>query len=897
MDLIGRDHELERLRALVDGEGGALVVAGRPGVGKSALLAAAVAGAEPVLSVTGVQSEIALPFAGLRGLLEPVLDEVEELPPPQRRALLTALALDDGAAPDRGAVLHAFAALVAGMVPVVIAVDDVQWLDASSREAIAFLARRAERIGAVVVVVHALRGQPLEGWPELPTLALGELERPAAVAVARRGGLAPAVAEALVEAVGGNPLALLEGPTELTAAQRDGSAALPALPPTGRRLTDNYASRLGRLPDQTRSGLLLAAASNDGARGPLAAALGGLDDFAAAEDDGLVVVEERVIRFSHPEARAAVYHAAAPSERRAAHRRLAASLPPAERAWHLAVAAEEPDEELAAALERSAYDAVARGAPGTAMQALKRAATLTPAADRARGRTLAAGHIALTIGHPESALALATGLPPTDDVGARADTQLLVGAATAQTGRTNEARALLEAEAERIAATDPARAAGLQTQAAIALMGSGPVDQVARIAARARELAGPGADLVPATLEAAAEAVAGEHAKADAVLGSRLDEIRALDPAGRGHEVIALAGMCLHWLEEQDAATALIAPVVQELRDRGAVTPLAFPLVVLVSVHTRRGDFLGARELAREAAALGEEAIGPFLQALTLNTRAFVAAYLGEEEACVVNAGRGGAICERLGIHSHRAVAEQALGMLALGGGEVDRAIEHLERGRAARLRYGARDPGYMFNESDLTEAYIRAGRREDAERALEELRAGARLTGGAWAAAAVARYAALLGDDAEIDAYLAEATAAHARIDFAFEEARTRLIFGERLRRARRRSDARPLLSAAEATFRAQGAVRWADRAAAEMRAGGVAPPPAPAADSPDRTGDLTDREREVFALVVGGATNAEVAAQLFISPRTVEHHLHRIYRKLGVRSRAQLAARFRVG
>ncbi len=893
MELIGRNVELARLRSVVTGAGGTLVVAGRPGVGKSALLAAATAGAEPLLTVTGVESEIELPFAGLRGLLEPVLGELDELPEPSRRALRAALALDEGAASDRGAVLHAFAALVAALAPVTIAVDDVQWLDASSREAVAFVARRAERLGARVLIVHALRGRTLEDWPELPTLALAELERPAAVAVARRGGLAPAVAEALVEAVGGNPLALLEGPTELTAAQRSGGAALPELPPAGRRLTVTYAARLARLPEATRPALLLAAASGDGAAAPLAAALGGLDALAPAEDDGLIVVAAPVVRFSHPEARAAVYHAAAPSERRAAHRSLASVLPEAEAAWHLAVAAEEPDEELAATLERSAYDAVTRGAPGTGLQALRRAAALTPDPDRARGRTLAAGHLALANGHPETALALAAGLPPTADAIARADTQLLAGAATAQAGRPAEARALLESEAELVAGTDRARGAVLLTQAAISLMGSGPVDQIAGAAGRAGELAGPGADLIPAALEASAQAVAGEHAAARVVLGARLDEIRALDPAAPGHEVIALAGMCLHWLEEQEAATTLIAPVVQTLRDRGAVTPLAFPLVVLASIHMRRGDFFGGRDLAREATGVGEEAIGPLLQALTWNTRAFAAAYLAEDEVCVTNATRARAICERLGIYSHRAVAEQALGMLALGAGELDTAIEHLERGRESRLRYGVRDPGYMFNESDLTEAYIRAGRLADAERSLAELRAGAAATEGAWAAAAVARYAALLGDDSEVDTFLEAASAAHQRVDFAFEEARTKLIFGERLRRARRRSDARPLLTAAESAFRAQGAVRWADRAAAELRAAGLlasaASNGAPALDRDE----LTEREREVCALVVGGSSNAEVAATLFISPRTVEHHLHNIYRKVGVRSRAQLAAR----
>ncbi|OJU80359.1 MAG: hypothetical protein BGO11_10690 [Solirubrobacterales bacterium 70-9] len=919
MELIGRDPELRRLRDFVAGDGGTLVIAGRPGVGKSALLAAAVADADPLLTVTGVQTEIALPFAGLRGLLEPVLGEVDALPPAQRRALRAALSLAEPAGPDRGTVLHAFADLVAALAPLVIAVDDVQWLDASSREAIAFVARRAERLGATVLVVHALRGRPLEDWPELPTMMLEELDRPAALALARRGGLAPAVAETLVEAVGGNPLALLEGPTELTAAQRSGGAALPDLPPAGPRLTDNYANRLKRLPEATRVALLLAAASSDGARGPIAAAIdgldrsrsaagdeapgplgtgnAGLDALGPAEDDGLVVIEERTVRFGHPEARAAVYHAARPSERRAAHRRLAAALPAPERAWHLAVAAEEPDEELAAELERSAFDAVARGAPGTGLQALQRAAALTPDPERARARTLSAGHLALIVGHPQSALALATELPPPADAAARADTQLLVGVATAQAGRPAEGQALLEAEGERIAAADPGRASGLLTQAAIALMGSGPVDEIVRISARASGLAAPGADLVPAVLETSAHAVAGEHKVAREVLLGRLEEIRALDPTGPAHQVIALSAMALHWTEEQDAATGLIAPVVQTLRDRGAVTPLAFPLVALASVHTRRGDFLGARALAEEALALGEEAIGPFLRALTSNTRAFVAAYLAEDEACITNAERGRAICERLGIYSHRAVAEQAMGMLALGAGDLEAATLHLERGRESRLRYGTGDPGYMFNESDLTEVYIRAGRLADAERSLDELRAGAAATEGAWAAAATARYAALLGGDEEIDALLATAMAAHERVDFAFEEARTKLIFGERLRRARRRVDARPLLAAAESAFRAQGAVRWADRAAAELRASGHRDPLSTVAGNGGPPADLTPREQEVFALVVGGATNAKVAASLFLSPRTVEHHLHHIYRKVGVRSRAELAARFPAG
>lgn len=900
MQLLGRDAELGQLRDVVEA-GGAVVLEGRPGVGKSALLEAALTGAgvRATLRATGVQSEIELPYAGLRQLLDPVLDEIDQLPPAQRSALRAALALDAPQGIDRGTVLHATAALIGALAPVVVAVDDLQWLDESSVAAIAFVARRARRLGAAVIAVHSLRGAPLVGWDDVPTRAVEELGRTDALTLAQRAGVAAAVADALVRAVGGNPLALIEGPAELTDAQRSGREALPAPLPAGRSVTAAYAARLARLPAGTRAALLLAAASSDDAVAPVLAALpdGGAAVLEPAEDDGIVTVDARVVRFVHPEARSAVYHAAAPSERRAAHRALAAVLPAPERAWHLAVAADRPDEGLAAALEAAAYDAVARGAPGAALHGLRRAATLTPDPGQARTRTLTAGHLALLAGQPDTALALATELPPAPDDAARADTQLLVGAATAQSGRAAEAQALLEAEAERIAAADPARAAGLLTQAAIALMGSGPVDLVARIAARARALAPPGADLVPAIMEASARAVSGEHAAARDLLDARLDEIRALDPSAPGHEVIALAAMCLHWMEEQDRAIRLIAPAVQTLRDRGAVTPLAFPLVVLVSVHTRRGDFRGAARLADEAAALGEEAIGPFLQAMSLNTRAFVAAHLDEGDVCVANAERARVICERLGIDSHRAVAEQSLGMLALARGELRTAIAHLERSRIARRRYGARDPGYTFNEADLTEAYIRAGRTADAHRALEELREGARLTGGAWATAAAARYAALLGPADTLDEHLAVATAAHARIGFPFEEARTKLVFGERLRRARRRAEARALLAEAEATFRSQGAVRWAARAAAELAAAGgggrVGTAGAVGVTDP-RLDELTAREREVCAIVARGATNAEVAAALFVSPRTVEHHLRLAYRKLGVRSRSELAARF---
>ena len=895
MNLIGRDAELARLRALVDGTGGTLVISGRPGVGKSALLAAALDDAPHVIRTTGVQSEVALPFAALRDLVEPVLGTVDALPEPQRHALRAALALEETDGLDPGTVLHAFGALVAALSPVVIAVDDVQWLDASSRAAVAFVARRAARLGVVVIAVHSLRGEPLPGWPDLPTMALGDLVRGDALRLARRAGLATGVAEALIAGVGGNPLALVEAPTGLSDAQRSGREPLPGVLSAGESITRAYRSRLERLPAETRHGLLLAAASADGAAGPLAEAIGddGLAVLGSAEDEGLVELDGNGVRFAHPEVRAAVYHSATPSERRVAHRTLAEVLPEHEQAWHLAIAADRPDEAIAAALERLAEEDASQGAPGTAIPALRRAVALTPDPATRRRRALAAGRLALFVGRPETTLAITSDLPPAVDPIERADTQCLVGEATAQAGRPTQAQALLEAEAERIAPIDPARASGLLTQAAVAMMGCGPVDVVAAMAARARTLAPPEGDLVPAILEASARAVGGEHRIAREVIMPRIDEIRALDGASADHQVVALAGMCLHWLEELDAAVGLMAPLVRGLRDHGAVTPLAFPLVVLVAVHSRRGDFLVAEELAREAETLGEEAIGPFLQALALNSRAYVTSILGDDDACRSAAHRARALSERLGIHAQSAVTEHSLGMLSLSRGELDAAILHFQRTAAAARAFGARDPGYVYYEGDLTEAYIRAGRLDDARQMLDQLRAGARRTGGAWATAATSRYAALLDDDDAIDGHLADAAAAHERVGLMFERARTQLIFGERLRRARRRSDARALLAAAAMTFRAQGAWRWADRADAELVAAGGRPErPADTASVP-RLDGLTAREQEVCGLVAGGATNAEVAASLFVSPRTVEHHLRQIYRKIGVRSRSELAAR----
>jgi DNA-binding CsgD family transcriptional regulator/tetratricopeptide (TPR) repeat protein len=895
--LLGRAEDLARLDELAEGaesrRGGAIAIVGAPGVGKTALLHAVAPASVRAIDVTTAESEVTLPWAGLAALLERLLEYDTELKPSAREALRTALELEQTTVADRARVMHAAVELLAAGVarePLLLRVDDVQWLDSSSRQAIAFIARRAADIGLVLIAVWSERGEPFDEWPGVPVLSISELSRADALALARRAGLAPAVAETLVDAVGGNPLALIEAPAQLSPAQRDGRDPLPAALPVGARLETAFARRLDALPPPTREALLVAALSADGGTGPLRVALGSLDLLGPAEDAGLIAVDARGVSFAHPIVRTAVNRAATPSARRAAHRALAAALSGPQRAWHLAAAAQAPDETLADELEQLGHDAARRGAPANAAAALARAAELTGNGERAATRTVAAAAMAITAGNPARATALLDPvLAEVHDPALRADVQLLRGMAIQQGGSAMAAFALLEAEAERVLEQDPARAAGLLTQAGVTLVAHGSMERLAALAERALELAPPEAELVPAVLHASAVATLGEHARARTLLRRRRDALRALDPTGPGHEILAVAALVHLWMEDYEDAERLLVWLVETCRERGAIVALAFPLAVLASLHIRRGSLREAARLSDEAVDLGEDAVGSFLHSVTLTTAAFVAANLGDAEACIRHAEHARAIAVRLDLTSTLACAEQALGFLALGAGDSATAVLHLERAREHTQRFGSRDPSFLYTHADLIEAYARAGRRAEASALTDELAAGAEATGGVWAAAATARCRLLVDGDDRLDEHIATALAAHARLSQPFELARTQLCAGERLRRARRRADAQRQLATAHATFSALGAERWAARADYELRAAG------------GRRGErsphdevLTARERDVCTLVAGGATNREVAAVLHLSPRTVEHHLRMAYRKLGVRSRTEMTSHF---
>jgi DNA-binding CsgD family transcriptional regulator/tetratricopeptide (TPR) repeat protein len=895
--LLGRADDLARLDELAagvrSGRGAAITIVGAPGVGKTALLRAVGPTGVSVIDVAGAESEVALPWTGLAALLEPLLGYEAALPPTARAALRGALALEQPTVADSARVLHAAVGLLraaGAQEPLLLRVDDVQWLDPSSRQGIAFIARRAADIGIAAITVWSQRGGPFEPWPGVPVLSIGELGRADALALAREAGVAPMVAEALVDAVGGNPLALIEAPAQLSPAERSGRRPLPAALPVGARLEIAYVRRLDALPSASREALLVAALAADGDTAPLRAALGGLDVLAPAEDAGMIVVDARGFSFAHPIVRTAVVRAATPSARRAAHRALAAAVSAPQRAWHLAAAAQAPDEGLATELETLGYDAAQRGAPATAAAALARAAELSPDRRQAIGRTVEAAAMAITGGSPARAMALLDPvLADARKPELRADVQLLRGMAIQQGGSPMAAFALLDAEAEQVVAHDRARAAGLLTQAGVGLVAHGSMDRLAALAERALALAPPGAELVPAVLHASALATLGQHARARALLRRRHAALRAVDPTGPGHEILAVAALVHLWMEDYDDAERLLVWLVETCRERGAIVALAFPLAVSASLHLRRGSLGEAARLSDEAVGLGEDAVGSFLHSVTLTTAAFVAANLGDSEACIRHAQQARAIALRLDLTSTLACAEQALGFLALGAGDPATAVVHLENARTHTRRFGSRDPSFLYTHADLAEAYVRVGRSTDAAALTEELAAGAAATGGAWAAAATARCRLLVEGDDRLDEHLAAALAAHARLTQPFELARTRLCAGEQLRRARRRADARPHLTGACTTFSALGAEQWAARAAHELRAaGGRRDERAPSDEV------LTARERDVCRLVAGGATNREVGAALHMSPRTVEHHLRMAYRKLGVRSRTEMTGRF---
>lgn len=925
MELLGRTGERERVGRLLagarEGRSAALLVHGEAGIGKSALLADAERQAAGfrvlVLRARGYETEADIPFAGLQDLLGPVVGLRERIPEVQARALGGALALEPPVQAGRFAVPAALLSLLAAAAedrPVLAIVDDVHWLDVPTREALAFAARRLDSEG-VVVLLAARSGegveQELQGIEQLELGPLDEATSTELVGHAGHGPVADAVTRRLVDTAAGNPLALLELPGVLTADQRSGREPLAwPLPPTP-TIERAFAERVECLDPGVRQALLLAAAMETGRLDVLYAGLLhlGLDPalLAQAERAGLVTVGTR-LEFRHPVVRSTVYHRAADPERRRVHLALADVAPDERRrAWHAAIAAHAPDEPIAAALEAAARDARARGGQSVAAHAFQRAAQLTPdPGTRARRRLEAAADFA-GAGCPEQSLATldAAEAAGVDDPLLLADLRRIRGRVEMRRAMPRAALALLLPEAERVRELDPGRAARLLVEASVAYTMVGHWEGILRVGERARALAADGVDpiaeLLASVMVGAAHATMGSEEEAGALLDevapALLDSGHALLSAPA--ELTALLGHSAIWLERWDRAGEVLGAMVALARGASAVWHLIYPLAAHAHLDLRRGRWTSALADADESYRLAKVTGNNGLLAFSAATLALVEASLGRGELAQEHAKESLALTESHGVTVTSVYALHALGLEALARGDAELAGEWLDRAQrvAGAVRYNR---GAVPFGADRVEAHARAGRADAAHVALEELADAA--GGGRWAQAVLARCRGILAAGGEYEDHFEAALAHHEHDGQPWERGRTLLAYGERLRRDRRRADAREMLVDALATFDRLGSAPWAERARIELRATGQSTPagvvadtgPAePSAEDLEAAGleELTPHELQIARLVAYGMTNREVAAKLFLSPKTIEYHLSAIYRKLDLRSRTQLA------
>jgi DNA-binding CsgD family transcriptional regulator len=898
--LLGREHETARIDGLLDearmGRSGALVLSGEPGIGKTALLDYAAGRAEGmlVLAARGIESEAELPFVALADLLRPVMAWIDGIPEAQAAALQSALAVGPPVAGDRFTVCAAvlsLCALAADESPVLVLIDDAHFVDRSSMQAFLFAARRLDAEGIAALVAQR-SGNDL-GATGLPQLELQGLPHDAAVALLERSSPATAgVVEELIAASGANPLALIEVPALLTPTQLAGTDPLAAPIPTGEALAEAFMQRVGKLPPQTQQALVVAAASGSSDFDEIVAAVerAGLepDSLDPAERAGLTIVDGSRFTFEHPLLRSAVYHGATAVMRRAAHVALADG-GGASRPWHLAAATDEPDAEITAELEQSASTAKERGGHPEAAAAFETAARLAEDED-ARAKLLRdaaseawrAGQTARALGLLEDARSHGS------DSRLIARIQHLYGVIEMWSGSPVAAYERLNAEAERIGDTDPVRSARLLTDAAWACFMAGEVvtGRAAAERAEAQTHADGGfAQVLAGGLLGIALLLNGERGSAEPLLRRHrplFDDVQFLE---RSYALVWPAALALVWMEEHERAREIFVQVIERAREQSVPSVLPYMLVGLAELDFRTGAWTRAYANASEAVTLARETEQPVALAFALACLANVEGALGRDE-CREHATEAFDLADG-GAGSVVAYAAAALGKFELSAGRVEEAIAHLARVRAAVESHGLLLPTVIQWAPDLVEALARGGRREEALELLASFEQAAESSVSTWALGAAARCRGLLGDE-DFEADFARALELHEALGAPFETARTQLCLGERLRRSRRRKEARGVLRGAIEKFERLGAAPWAERAANELRASGETVQPGAVI----ATSELTPQELQVALAVAKGATNREAGAALFLSPKTIEAHLSRVYRKLEIRSRTELAA-----
>jgi DNA-binding CsgD family transcriptional regulator len=895
--LLDRGRERDVLDRLVAGaragQSQVLVLRGEAGVGKTALLghlSSAATGCR-IVRAAGVESEMELAFAGLHALCARLLGRLGGLPGPQRDALATAFGVSAGPPPDRFLVGLAVLSLMADAAeerPLVCVVDDAQWLDRVSVQTLAFVARRllAEPVGLVFALRESREEEELEGLPELVIEGLGADDARRLLDATFSGPFDARVRDRILGEAGGNPLALLELPRLGKPIAVAGGFGLPVEMPLTSRIEQGFVRRLEPLPVETRRLLLLAAAEPVGDVPLLwrAAERLGMGPSAAqpAEAAGLVEIGARV-RFRHPLVRSAAYRAAEALERRAVHRALAeatdALLDPDRRAWHRARAAEGPDEVVAGELERSANRAQQRGGLAAAAAFLHRAAELTPDPATRVDRSLAAARAQLDVADTASAseLLAAAELGPVDEL-QRARLERLNGQIAFASHRGRDAPPLLLAAARRLDPLDAAMAGETYLEAISSAMfagrlATGPDEREIAEAARASSRSSsPSA--AEALLDALITRYTDGYAAAVQPLSRALHTFGASDGGGADRRWLWLGCRLAQDIWDDELWHLLATRSVQVARETGALQLLPNALNYLAGLNVHSGAFATAAGLIEEVESITQATGLPPLN----------------YAACMLAAARGNS-------SQLQAIAEVPLrGAMtrgegsALGGFAWFTALlqnGHGQYGEALAAAHRAcahEDVVYWARALvELIEAGVRSGQPDEAARALERLSERTQASGTEWALGVEARCRGLLGDD---ESFYRESVERLARSRAAVELARSRLLYGEWLRRESRRLDARAQLRAAHEMFSEMGAEAFGERARRELSATGETV----RKRTPETLAELTTQEGQVAGLAVQGRTNAEIGAQLFISPRTAEYHLRKVYGKLGISSRKDL-------
>ena len=898
--LLGRAAEREQIDTLLrtarGGQSAVLVVRGDAGMGKSALLAQAHSAAPDmlVLSCCGIESEAELPFAALHQLLRGVLDDADALPEVQAEALRGALGVQPGARPERFLVSIAALSLLAETAerrPVLCLVDDAHWLDEASAEALGFVARRLQ--AEPIVMLVATRECPTSSFDEraLPTLVLDGLPSSAARELLSTTGpnaLAPEVENWLLGASDGNPLALLELAAGMSDAQRTGLEPVLGPLPVSDHIEHAFLRRVRRLGPAAQQLLLVAAADESGdlttvldgaARCEVPA--GALDE---AERAGLLRVQGLEVCFRHPLVRSAVYQSATHSERRAAHGALADVLVGEaradRRAWHRAAASVEPDPVVVAELESAAQNAQERGGYDAASLALERAATLTPG-ETARARLLAsAAENAWLSGQvPRSLTLLRRARALTSEPPERAEIDRVAGIIELTCGVPSESSQMLFAAAAAVTPDDPERALhllSLASQGATFARDAGAIEAIAQSAQRLPVADTPQSRFLLARLSGLQAHFSGRH---DAAAPCFECAIELADRAEGMPHLLGLTGPVGLFLCDDRAVVELHRRAATRAREHGTATLLAQALPWIALGDLWAGHWPAAAAHAEEGLELATATAQHQIEAHMQAVQALIAAHRGDEERCRALAAEALRLAAARRLVHVSCCATWALEVLELSLSQPEAALAH------ARLLPPT--AGVDWDALDRIEAAIRAGDEATASAWLDAFEPWAHSSGAPWGKAVALHCRALLANDpAEAERLYRDALAAHEQAGRPFERARTELAFGEFLRRARRRTEARTQLYAALQRFELLGADLWAERAQRELRASGERA----RKRDPSTIDELTAQELQVAQLVSEGRTNRDVAAELFLSPRTIDFHLRNVFRKLGIGSRTEL-------